>query len=257
MLFRSPIFDDFVFQINNEPLTYNTAVGQFLKFPTAQGNESFVNNSTGENLTISPSGLNSSSSISLTANDNITLLSNGLGNINLDAPNINSYNYSMPICFTGSKIAESFNYSFGGQQFENVYNLSYSIPYQFFSNSPQVGYTSNIWKIDFGLNCYDCSITGDKGVALYIQFLDQASTVYMPITYNFDTPYAVYQSSASFGGVHNQFQNFNWSDYVDFTTMTGTGSGNVPLTVALYWAGDMGTNNKFNITITLTRTNLI
>ena len=197
-------------------------------------------------------------SISFTADDNLTLLSSGLGNINLDAPNINSYNYSMPICFTGSKLDDNFTYNVGGQQFENVYNLSYGIPYQFISNSPQSGYTSNIWKIDFALNCYDCATTGDKGLALYIEFQDQATTVYTPLTYNLNTPYAVYQTSSSYNGVaHNQFQNFNWSDYVDFSSMVGTGSGNVPLTVLLYWAGDAPTNNKFNITITLTRTNFI
>ncbi len=194
---------------------------------------------------------------SISATNNLTLLSSGLGNINLNAQNINSYSYSMPICFTGSKLADNFNYSLGGQQFENVYNLSYGIPYQFISDSPQVGYTSNIWKIEFALNCYDCLTTGDRGVALYIQFQDQNSNIYIPVTYNLDTPYAVWQNSAQYSGTHLNFQNFNWTDYVDFSSMVGTGSGNVPLTVSLYWAGDSVTSNKFNLTITLTRTNVI
>ena len=163
----------------------------------------------------------------------------------------------MPICFTGGKIGDNFTYNLGGQQFENVYNLSYNIPYQFISDSPQTGYTSNFWKIDFALNCYDCSTTGDKGIALYIQFQDVNSNIYMPLTYNLDTPNAVWQPPSQFNGVHSQFQNFNWSDFVDFSPMVGTGSGNVPLTVSLFWAGDSGTSNKFNITLTLTRTNFI
>lgn len=34
-----PIFDDFVFLENNKPMTYNTAVKKFLRFPIAQGDE--------------------------------------------------------------------------------------------------------------------------------------------------------------------------------------------------------------------------
>ena len=34
-----PIFDDLVFLENNLPMTYNTAVKKFLRFPIAQGDE--------------------------------------------------------------------------------------------------------------------------------------------------------------------------------------------------------------------------
>ena len=179
-------------------------------------------------------------SISFIANNNLSLVSNALGNINLNAPNINSNNYAMPICFTTSVLSNNFNYDFGGQNFQNVYHLDYNIPYQFISDSPLTGYTSNIWKIEFALNCYDCATTGDRGVALYIEFNDQASGIYTPLTYNLNTPYAVWQNPSTFSGVHSNFQNFNWTDYVDFSAMVGTGSGNVPLSMALYWAVKSG-----------------
>lgn len=252
-----PIFDDFVFQINNDPLTYNTASGQFLKYPTAQGNESFVNTSTGENLTISSVGLNSSNSISLTANDNITLNSNGLGNINLDVPNIDSYTYSMPICFTRER-SDTFSYTSGGQTVEIVYTTDFNIPYQFVAENPLFGYTSKKWKIDFSLNCFNCSNLGDKGIALFIVFQDQASTYYLPNNYNPDTPYAKWQNGSTYSSpAYGGFQNFNWTDYIDLSGLSGTGSGNVPLIMTLAFAGDSGFSCNFHMTCTLTRTNLI
>lgn len=38
-----PIFDSSVFTINNEPLTFNQATNEFLRFPTAQGPETLQN----------------------------------------------------------------------------------------------------------------------------------------------------------------------------------------------------------------------
>ena len=38
-----PIFDSSTFSINNEPLTFNQATNEFLRFPTAQGQETFQN----------------------------------------------------------------------------------------------------------------------------------------------------------------------------------------------------------------------
>jgi hypothetical protein len=195
--------------------------------------------------------------IDITADDSISLISAGLKAVNLNAPNIDSYSYAMPICFTRER-EDIFTYNLGGQTMELVYNTSVNVPYQFFSDTPQIGYTSSIWKIDFALNCYDCSNTGDKGIALYIEFQDQASTIYTPITYNLDTPYAVWQPSSSYNGLtHSQFQNFNWSDLINLSSLSGTGSGNVPLNMSLYFAGDSGFNAKFRLALTLTRTNQV
>ena len=190
-------------------------------------------------------------------NENIELTSPSLGNIVLDAPNINTYNYATPICFTRER-TDTFTYTLGGQNYENVYTTGFNIPYQFVADSPISGYTSTHWKIDFGLNCWNCTATGDKGLALYIVFQDQSLNFYSPITYNALTPYAVWQNSSTFNnGTNSQFQNFNWVDYVDLVGLTGTGSGNLPLNMILVFAGDSGFSCNFSINISLTRTNLI
>lgn len=201
------------------------------------------------------SGANTLSLIS--SNENVEITSAGLGNIVLDAPNINTYNYSNPICFTRER-TDTFTYTLGGQAYENVYTTAFNIPYEFVADTPLSGYTSTNWKIDFSLNCWNCSNIGDKGIALFIVFQDQSSNFYSPITYNALTPYAVWQNGSTFNnGTNNNFQNFNWCDYVDLVGLSGTGSGNLPLNMQLVFAGDSGFSCNFSINVSLTRTNLI
>ena len=238
------------YYINNCP-TINTAFlnANYLKYPTAQGDENFLNTSTGENCLISPTGLSNI--------NNYDISITPTGNINLNSENIDSYGYAMPICFTRER-TDTFNYTLGGQNVENVYTTNFDIPYQFVSDSHPSGYTSNRWKIDFSLNCYNCSNLGDKGLALFIVFQDQASTFYLPFNYNPDTPYAKWQNPSTYSSPsYNQFQNFNWSDLIDLSGLSGTGSGNVPLIMTLSFAGDSGFSCNFHMTCSLTRTNLI
>jgi hypothetical protein len=199
-------------------------------------------------------------SITLTAEDNLSLVSSALGNINLDAPNIISYSYAMPICFTRERV-DTFTYNLGGgspQTFENVYTTNFALPYQFVSDTPQSGYFSSRWKIEVALNCYNSTNLGDKGLAFYIAFEDQSSNIYLPLAYNDLTPYATWQNpSTYFNGSWNNFQNFNWTDLIDLSALSGTGSGNVPLGIRLWCAGDTNFSTNFNLVITLTRTNLI
>lgn len=270
--------------IDNNAGNTITAGSNQIDFTSTAINPSVISNSSGQDMNIVSTGiLNLSAStnidatadtfnstavndifttatnatIALTAGTNINLVSAGLGNINLDAPNINSYGFALPICFTRER-HDNFNYSLGGQIMENVYIMDIAVPPQFFVENPLFGYTSNIWKIDFALNCYDCSNLGDKGIALYIEFQDQNTIVYTPNTYNLDTPYAVWDNPSQYNGVsHSNFQNFNWSDFVDLSPLVNTGSGNLPLRVFLYFAGDNPLNVKFTQTITLTRTNQV
>ena len=258
--------------------TITAGVNQ-INFTTASYYPSVISNSSGQDMNIaSQSNLNLYSGaglvaisdggiISLTANydpinisaggGDITLSSPNMYNINLDTENLNAYGYALPICFTRER-HDNFSYNVGGQQMEQVYNMPMNVPYQFFADSPQANYTSSIWKIDFALNCYDCSVTGDKGRALYIEFTDQNGTVYTPNTYNLEFPYAVWDMPSQYNGVsHSNFQNFNWSDYVDFHGLFQTGSGNLPLNCYLYFAGDQPLNSKIIMTVTLTRTNQI
>ena len=207
--------------------------------------------------TATPFAITGDGDITISADDSISLTSVGLGNINLDAPNINSYTYAMPICFTRER-ADNFNYSLGGQTFQNVYSTAFNVPFQFFSDTPQFGYTSSYWKIDFALNCYTNSATADKGIAIYFEFLDGASNSYSPIAYNQSTPYAVYQPASTFvGGTSPPYQNFNWTDVIDFAGLSGTGSGNVPLNINLWFAGDNPLTCNFQMVMTLTRTNVV
>jgi hypothetical protein len=60
-----PIFDNAVFQDGDDPLTYNTAINEFLRYPTAQGTEIFNNPTINKKITIQPSSIESRD----TAND--------------------------------------------------------------------------------------------------------------------------------------------------------------------------------------------
>ena len=199
-------------------------------------------------------------SITLTAEDNLSLVSSALGNINLDAPNINSYSYALPICFTRERV-DGFSYNLGGgspQTFENVYTTNFALPYQFVSDTPQSGYFSSYWKIEVALNCYGSTNLGDKGLAFYIAFEDQSSNVYLPVAYNDVTPHAKWQNPSTYNnGSWNNFQNFNWTDLIDLSALSGTGSGTVPFNMRLWCAGDTNFSTNFNLVVTFTRTNLI
>ena len=183
--------------------------------------------------------------------------------IKLDAWNINSYAYSMPICFTRER-NDTFSYNFNGtgvpQTIEQVYQTSINIPIEYVAESPSPSYTSTIWKIDFALNCWNSSVTGDKGLALYFTLQDATASINMsPQTYNANTPYAVYQPSSTYvaGSGNNAFQNFNWSDFIDLAPIQGQGSGALPLNLLLNFGADNTFTCNFQLVITLTRSNQI
>jgi hypothetical protein len=183
--------------------------------------------------------------------------------IKLDAYSINSYGYAMPICFTRER-ADIFSYNFNGsgipQTIEMVYQTGFAIPNYFTTESPSPTYTSTIWKVDFALNCWNCSVTGDKGLALYFTLQDATSSFNMsPQTYNANTPYAVYQPSSTYtsGTGNNAFQNFNWTDFIDLAPLQGQGSGALPLNLLLNFGADNAFTCNFQLTLTLTRTNLV
>jgi hypothetical protein len=199
----------------------------------------------------------------ITAEDTITLTSVGLESIVLSAPNVNSYTYAMPICFTRER-TDSFAYNFNGtgvaQTYEIVYSTDFNIPVEFVAESPPLGYTSTNWKIDFALNTWNNTVLNDKGIACYFVFEDQNGNFYLPITYNPNTPYAVYQPASTFTSQVSGltfFQNYNWSDYVDLAGLVGGLSGILPLNLRLVFAGDNAFACKFSMTVSLTRTNIV
>ena len=196
--------------------------------------------------------------MSLQADDDISLVSNGLGNIVLNAPNINSYGYALPICFEALETAQSINYGSGGQSMNMVFQGNFNIPADFFCNSPQSGYTSTQWRIDFAINTYSGSGIGfDKGFATYIDFNDQAMTFYSPFLYNATTPYARYFNQGSYVQASPLLLPWGWTDVVDFAGLAGTTGANLPLKINLYVAADGGFSCNFNWKVSLTRTNVV
>ena len=187
------------------------------------------------------------------------------GHIKLNAPNIDSFGYANPICFTRER-ADTFTYNYNGtglpQTMEQVYFTSFSIPIDFVASSPVPNYTSTLWKIDFALNTWNNTVTSDKGIALYFTFQD-ATAIYnlSPQTYNANTPYAVYQPASTYisGSGNNAFQNYNWTDFIDLAPLVGLGSGVLPLNLLLNFAADsaFATPCNFQMVVTLTRTNLV
>lgn len=193
-------------------------------------------------------------SISMTTIGNDITLTSGSNIINLNSYNVNSFNFAMPICFTRQR-SDTFSYSLGLQQLENVYTTSFALPFEFTGGS---SYTSTNWKIDFALNTWNNTVVNDKGLACYFALRDTSLNFYLPDTYNATTPYVNWiQPSLYNDGTNSAFQNFNWSDRVDLAGLVGQGSGATPLDLLLVFAADSAFTCNFNINVSLTRTNKV
>ena len=213
--------------------------------------------------------VNASDYISMTANndtiyfqadDDITLNSAGFGNINLNALNINSYGYAVPLCFDVYD-TNVINYG-GGQTLTNVFITNVNIPSPFIVDTPQLGYTSNKWKIDFTLQTWNAggqNNSSDKALAFYINFNDQAMNYYTPIIFTDITPYCKHNNNSTWtaGGSNAEFQSYTWTDYIDFSALGGLGSGYLPLKLNLYMGSDNPKDFTFKLLCSLTRTNIL
>lgn len=201
-------------------------------------------------------------SITLTAEDNLSLVSSALGNINLDAPNINSYNYAMPICFDILTIDRNSGVTPGGQNWQNIWIENANLPPQFFVDSPVSGYFSYNWRIDFTIQTWDAGgqdNQSDKALAYYIDFEDQNSNIYTPVLFNATYPFCRHNNNSTWsgGGSNTAFQPFTWTDYVDFGGLVTSGSGNLPLKIRLWFTSDNPKNFQFSMKVGLTRTNIL
>jgi len=222
---------------------------------TADGSLTCVGNNLNLNASDNVSINATNDAITITADDNITITSAGEGNINLDAPNINSYGWAMPICLNVFETA-SYSYGAGGQILQDVYQVSFNLPNQFFSNTPQSGYTATRWQINFDMNMFSMSSNSDKGFAIFFELWDSNSNVYKPFLYNIDTPFCRWNNPATFNnGTYGNFNSVNWCDYVDLGGMAGTFDGN--LTLHLFIAGDNTFTADFKMKMGLTRINRI
>lgn len=201
-------------------------------------------------------------SITMNAEDNLSLVSTSLGNINLDAPNINSYNYALPICFDILTIDRNSGNTTGGQNWDNIWIENANLPPQFFVDSPISGYFSYNWRIDFTIQTWETSggnNQSDKALAYYIDFEDQNSNIYTPVLFNATYPFCRHNNNSTWsgGGPNTAFQPFTWTDYVDFGGLVTSGSGNLPLKIRLWFTSDNSKNFQFSMKVGLTRTNIL
>ena len=200
--------------------------------------------------------------ITMTADDDITLNSNSLGNIALNAPNINSYNYAMPICFDILTIDRNSGNTTGGQNWDKIWTEKANLPPQFFVDTPISGYTSSNWRIDFTIQTWNAggqNNQSDKALAYYIDFEDQNSNIYTPVIFNKTYPFCRHNNNSTWsgGGSNTEFQPFTWTDYVDFSGLATSGSGNLPLNIRLFFTSDNSKNFQFSMKVGLTRTNIL
>jgi hypothetical protein len=104
---------------------------------------------------------------------------------------------------------------------------------------------------------YQHSNPTDKGMGIYIDFIDAASNVYTPITYNLNTPYSIDQKNFGYNTGNGPYIPINFTDYVDLATLYNTGTANFPLDMRIYFAADSGLSSSFNTLLTLTRINIV
>jgi hypothetical protein len=224
-----------------------------LQFTSTETIDTTISNDNGNGMLIDSAG-----GLDLESETSITLTSNLLYNINLDAPNVNSNSFSMPICFTRQR-TDNFSYSTGGQNFDLIYQTGFNIPQQFVSISPMViPLTSTNWKIDFAFNMFQVSNMADKGMGIYIDFLDSQGNIYTPITYNANTPFSIDRKDFGYNsGGNGPYIPINWNDYVDLAALYNTSTNNFPFDMRIWFAADGSISSNFNMLLTLTRTNLI
>ncbi|MGL5965560.1 MAG: hypothetical protein ACRCZ2_14375 [Fusobacteriaceae bacterium] len=230
---------------NNETITLNALSQQIIN-----NTSSFVVNSS-DYISLTANN----DFITITADDNISLTSAGEGNINLDAPNINSYGWALPICLNVFEIS-SYNYSVGGQALQDVYQFSFNLPNQFFSNVPQSGYTATRWQVNFDMNQFNMSNNSNKAFAMCFELWDSNSNVYSSFLYNQQQPFCRWNNPAAWtNGTYTNFSSVNWCDYIDLGGMAGTFDGN--LTLHLFVAGNNPFTSEFKLKFGLTRINRV
>ena len=76
----------------------------------------------------------------------------------------------------------------------------------------------------------------DKGMGIYIVFVDTQANVYTPITYNANTPFSIDRKDLGYNTGIGPYIPINWTDYVDLGALYNTGSSNLPLEMRIYFA---------------------
>jgi hypothetical protein len=240
--------DDIQLNATNNNITLNALNSQIVS-----NSSSFAVNS-GDYITLTANN----DYMTLQADDDITLSSAGLGNINLNAPNINSYNWAMPICFNAFN-QSNFSYTLGGQAFEDVLLASplpiVPLPTEFFASTPQSGYTTSRWQINFDMNIYNGTGLYDKAFAIYILFNDSLGNTYTPFLYNDSRPFVRWTNPSTYSGSGSPYMPVNWCDYVDFNPMIGSFDSNI--NIQMWIAADNAISGEFYMKLGFTRINRV
>jgi len=170
----------------------------------------------------------------------------------IKAPDI-TLNYSsttqsfiMPVTFT-NELKDSYDYN-TPNNWQMVKSNTMTIPTEIFTQ-PNGFY---FWKIDFAINCWNMSVQSDKGYAMYVEFLDSASTSFYSQVFNNSTPYTTYKNASNYSNTVSQTENYVLTDYINFTGCSGS-----PLTINFYRYGDSGCTADFYWVLSLSRTNIV
>lgn len=202
--------------------------------------------------------ITSASNLDLVAPGNINIQSTSSGDIVLNALNLSSYGFALPICFDFYEIDRNYSYS-GGQNWEMIWQQDVTIPPQFFSETPVSGYASVKWRIDFTINTWNNGSgnnSSDKFMAYYIIFEDPNGNPISPLLINNQTPFCRHNNNSTWnGGGLSEFQPFSWTDLVDFSGFVGTQSSQLRFKV--YFAADNPKNFNFSYKVGLTKTTRI
>lgn len=223
-----------------------------------------INDTLSNQVILSATSLTSNNNLNIESGNDIIIQSvndttiQSSNQINLNAPNINSYNYTIPICFDFVEIDRNYNYISGGQNWELMIQQSLNVPYQFFT---EIGYTSTKWKVDFSLNTWSSAGTNndDKALAFYFDFQDQNNNVYQTYIFDKNKPFCNWYNTSNWsqGGSITQLSPHVWSDYVDFQALPGTGVGNVPLKFNLFISANNARQFDYSYQLCLTKVNLL
>jgi hypothetical protein len=255
---------DFIVDANTNRLLLNSNDAEFYLGQYSTPNAPVINSSGSSGLNLylnSRSGATFIGDTDFATNTTRIEVNDTTELINLRAPNVDSYGYSMPICFEVLAIDRQINYTSGGQTWELAWIENANLPPEFFVENPP-SYSSTNWRIDFTIQTWNAGgqdNSADKGLAYYIAFEDQSTNIYTPILFNALTPFCRHNNNSTWtgGGSLSEFQSFTWTDYVSFAGLIGTTSSNLPLKVNLYFAADNSKNFTFSMKVGLTRTNVL
>ena len=188
--------------------------------------------------------------VNSSVNSTRIILTDNTYSIDSNALNLTTYNstYALPICYT-KRFTNTISYIGVNNTWQNVYQDNLALPNEFFNPS------NTFWdyKIEFSINLRNMSASNDKGLALYFEFLDNASNIISPFLYTQNTPFTRHSNDSTYSATSSNMLTFNWNDYCNFTAVPN----NAPLTFSLWWYGDQNNSPDFSIVLSLTRTNLV